>query len=242
MKVAVIIPARFGSTRLPGKPLKDILGRPMVLRVYDQCIKASGVDAVFVATDDERIYKAVVDGGGKALMTSQDHLTGTDRVKEASEKIDCDVVINVQGDEPLVTVDMIEKAVEPFVDPSIMMTTLKSLIKDEFEISNPNVVKVVTDREGFALYFSRSAIPFDRDDNEGTEYFKHIGLYGYRKDFLKTYADLKPTKLELSEKLEQLRALENGYKIFVRKCDFDGHSVDTEEDLQKVIEIIKAGS
>lgn len=213
----------------------DIGGKPMVVRVYDACIKASGVDEVFVATDDERIYKAVVEGGGKALMTSSEHTTGTDRVREAAEKIDCDVVINVQGDEPLVKSSMIEAVIEPFVnDNKIVMTTLKTPIIHESEIDNPNTVKVVTDKDGFALYFSRSPIPFDRDGGDSTKYFKHIGLYGYRKDFLKTFAELKPTPLEETEKLEQLRALENGYKIMVRECDFNAISVDTLEDLELV--------
>lgn len=243
MKVAVIIPARYGSTRLEGKPLMDIMGKPMVVRVYEACIKAQGVDEVFVATDDERIYRAVVEGGGKALMTSSEHSTGTDRVREASEKIECDVVINVQGDEPLVKTSMIEAAIEPFKDNNIMMTTLKTPILHESEVDNPNTVKVVTDKEGFALYFSRAPIPFNRDDDGGdssaTKYFKHIGLYGYRKDFLKTFADLKPTPLEETEKLEQLRALENGYKIMVRECDFNAISVDTIEDLELVRSVFK---
>ena len=239
MKVAVIIPARFGSTRLEGKPLMDIMGKPMVVRVYEACIKARGVDEVFVATDDERIYRAVIDNNGKALMTSSDHLTGTDRVREASEKIECDVVINVQGDEPLVKSSMIEAAIEPFKDDDIVMTTLKTPIVHESEVDNPNTVKVVTDKDGFALYFSRAAIPFDRDEQDKTTYFKHIGLYGYRKDFLKTFADLKPTPLEETEKLEQLRALENGYRIKVCECDFNAISVDTVEDLELVRAVFK---
>ncbi len=240
MKVLCVIPARYASTRLPGKPLRDIAGKPMICRVYDRASKAVRIEKALVATDDERIYDAVMANGGEAMMTSKDHPTGTDRLAEvAAAYKDMDVIINVQGDEPLIEPGLIDELAALFEkDPELMMATVMTELKDEDEAKNPNNVKVVTDLEGFALYFSRSLIPYPRNGGKAPV-CKHIGIYAYRRDFLLSYARLKPTPLEMAESLEQLRALENGYRIRVLKtgCRFVG--VDTEEDLALVNQIYK---
>lgn len=242
MSVTAIIPARYASTRFPGKPLADILGKPMIQLVHEKASRSDLVDRVIVATDDERIRSAVVDFGGEAVMTRPDHPTGTDRLAEAARDIEADLVVNVQGDEPMLDPRMIDLAVEPLLDdPNIPMGTLKSPIDTVDEYLNPNVVKVVTDREGFALYFSRAAVPHPRDFAEDLAAhfyrfaaFKHIGLYVYRKDFLLSYAGLTPTPLEQLEKLEQLRALEHGVKIRVVETTLESRGVDMPEDLARV--------
>jgi len=239
MKSICVIPARYSSTRLPGKPLKDICGVPMVCRVYERASRAKSVDAVIVATDDERIFRAVEKFSGRAMMTRADHKTGTDRLAEVAEKFpDCDVVVNVQGDEPLIEPALIDELVAAFADESLQMATVASEMTDAEEIANPNNVKVVVDRQSNALYFSRAPIPFPR--NEGIlPVLKHIGIYAYRRKFLLDYARMEPTPLEKTESLEQLRALENGYAIRVIKssCRFVG--VDTAQDLQRVNEIYR---
>ncbi|EHG20619.1 3-deoxy-D-manno-octulosonate cytidylyltransferase [Selenomonas infelix ATCC 43532] len=236
MKVLCIIPARYASTRLPGKPLRDIAGKPMIVRVYERAVRAKLVQDVVVATDDERIRAAVEEHGGRAVMTRVDHATGTDRLAEVAEKMtDYDLIINVQGDEPLIDPAVIDALVEPFlVDETLPMATAKTLLMDEEEIVNPNNVKVITDLSGNALYFSRARIPYAR--NEGAKVYKHIGIYAYRRDFLLSYARMAQTPLELSESLEQLRALENGYTIRVIETDAVFIGVDTEEDLAAVNE------
>ena len=239
MKSICVIPARYSSTRLPGKPLKDICGVPMVCRVYERASRAKSVDAVIVATDDERIFRAVEKFSGRAMMTRADHKTGTDRLAEVAEKFpDCDVVVNVQGDEPLIEPALIDELVAAFADESLQMATVASEMTDAEEIANPNNVKVVVDAQSNALYFSRAPIPFPR--NEGIlPVLKHIGIYAYRRKFLLDYARMEPTPLEKTESLEQLRALENGYAIRVIKssCRFVG--VDTAQDLQRVNEIYR---
>lgn len=234
MKVLCIIPARYASTRLPGKPLRDIAGKPMIVRVYERAVRAQRVHEVVVATDDERIRAAVEEHGGHAVMTRADHATGTDRLAEvAAQRPDCDLIINVQGDEPLIDPAVIDALVAPFEhDDALMMATAKTEITDAAEMENPNNVKVVTDRTGNALYFSRARIPYAR--NMGTKVYKHIGIYAYRRDFLLTYAKMQQTELECSESLEQLRALENGYRIRVVETDAVFIGVDTEEDLAAV--------
>ena len=234
MKVLCIIPARYASTRLPGKPLRDIAGKPMIVRVYERAVRAQRVHEVVVATDDERIRAAVEEHGGHAVMTRADHATGTDRLAEvAAQRPDCDLIINVQGDEPLIDPAVIDALVAPFEhDDALMMATAKTEITDAAEIENPNNVKVVTDRTGNALYFSRARIPYAR--NTGAKVYKHIGIYAYRRDFLLTYAKMQQTELECSESLEQLRALENGYRIRVVETDAVFIGVDTEEDLAAV--------
>lgn len=241
MKVAAIIPARYASTRLPGKPLADIGGRPMVWRVYEQAAKARFVDEVWVATDDSRVYDAVSALGGNVVMTSPDHPSGTDRLAEAAEKILADVYVNVQGDEPLIPPELIDEAVQPLLeDGSLNMATAAVRITDADEIADPSVVKVVLDEKGDALYFSRAPIPFHRDGwgslggITGGLCLKHIGLYVYRRDFLLGYAKMKPTVLEQTEKLEQLRALGSGEKIRVIITKYNSIGVDTPEDLRKI--------
>ncbi len=243
MDVVAFIPARFGSTRLEGKPLKDIGGKPMVQWVYERALRASLVTEVTVATDDERIMGAVRAFGGKAVLTSPAHRSGTDRVAEAAKGVSADIVVNLQVDEPLIEPGMIDEALRPVTeDPGLALCTLKTRITDAEELSNPNVVKVVTDKEGYALYFSRSPIPYavgKENHRRAEKSFKHIGLYVYRRDFLIKFSGLRPTPLELAEGLEQLRALENGFKIKVVETPYNPVGVDTPEDLVKVRKMIK---
>ena len=236
MKVLCIIPARYASTRLPGKPLRDIAGKPMIVRVYERAVRARLVQDVVVATDDERIRAAVEAHGGRAVMTRADHATGTDRLAEVAARMtDYDLIINVQGDEPLIEPSVIDALVEPFLaDETLTMATAKTEIMDGAEQEDPNNVKVITDKSGNALYFSRARIPYARVP--GAKVYKHIGIYAYRRDFLLAYARMAQTPLELSESLEQLRALENGYRIRVVETDAVFIGVDTEEDLAAVNE------
>ena len=237
MEVFAFIPARYASTRFEGKPLALIDGRTMTEHVYSRVKEARLVKSVAVATDDERIAEAVRGFGGTVVMTSADCLTGTERVAEAVELAsldDDDIVVNVQGDEPLIEPELIDATVQPLLDDrALVMSTARTLIKDSEELGNPNVVKVTTDINGRALYFSRSVIPFDRDGGSAKIY-KHIGIYVYRAAFLKKLADLKPTPLESVEHLEQLRVLENGFDIHVIDTDYHPLSVDTPEDLEVV--------
>lgn len=242
MKVIGVIPARYGSTRLEGKPLKDICGKPMVQLVYEVAQKAHLLDQVYVATDDQRIVAAVEKFGGKARLTSPKHNTGTDRVAEAAASIEADIVANIQGDEPLLNPAMIDEVVDPFLtEPGLLMSTICVPIIKEEQLNNPNVVKVVFDLKGYALYFSRSLIPYPRKPDNFQAY-EHLGLYAYRKDFLMTYVKIPQTRLEINESLEQLRVLESGYrlKIIVSAHEHNGLSVDTQEDLEKVCQIIAA--
>jgi 3-deoxy-manno-octulosonate cytidylyltransferase (CMP-KDO synthetase) len=252
MKITAIIPARYASTRFEGKALADIKGKPMVRHVYERTAMAQLVSEVVVATDDERIASVVRAFGGRVVMTSRDHETGTDRLAEVAAGLDSEIVVNVQGDEPLIEPAMIDEAIRPLVeDPAIVMGTLKSRIRNLHDFLSPNVVKVVTDRNGFALFFSRSPLPNFRDkwNDLKDEAFnsgkllchKHVGLYVYRRDFLLQYARMAPSQLELSEKLEQLRVLENGYRIKVVETAYESIGVDTPGDLEKVIERLKAG-
>ncbi|MFQ5586052.1 MAG: 3-deoxy-manno-octulosonate cytidylyltransferase [Thermodesulfobacteriota bacterium] len=243
MGVCAVIPARYASTRLEGKTLADIAGRPMIQWVYHAVERARYVDDVIVATDDERVARAVEGFGGRVLLTSRDHHSGTDRVAEAARALDHQIIVNIQGDEPLIQPEAIDEAVRPLLDDgSIMMVTLKRRIDERGDLGNPNVVKVVTDRDGFALYFSRHPIPYLRDggDKEAIPHmhYKHIGLYVYRREFLLRFSAMPPTPLEEAEKLEQLRALENGYRVRVVETTLDSVAVDTEEDLQRVRDIV----
>ncbi len=245
--IVAIIPARYGSTRFPGKSLALIKGRPMIQWVYERTKRSSLVTRVIVATDDERIHKAVGDFGGEAVMTSAAHPTGTDRIAEVAQSLDCDLIVNVQGDEPLIAPEMIDEAAAPLVnDPSIVMGTVCKKIEDRAEAFDPNVVKVVLDGKGFALYFSRAPIPWDRDRWAGHDSFKgmpfigtmykHIGLYVYRRDFLLEYAGMPQTPLEAAEKLEQLRALESGFRIRVVVTEHESFGVDIPADLSKILQ------
>ena len=250
MGVTVVIPARYASTRFPGKPLADLCGKPMIQWVYERSSLCESVDRVIVATDDVRIADAVEAFGGVVAMTRSDHATGTDRLAEVAAGLNDDLIVNVQGDEPLIDPAMIQAALDPMlVDNSIPMGTLKTPLTSMEEYLNPNVVKVVTDRRGFALYFSRAPIPYPRDFNDGLDQrwnelatAKHIGLYVYRREFLLKYPSLQVTPLEAQECLEQLRALEHGYRIRVAKTDLVGQGVDTPEDLERVKELLASSS
>lgn len=249
MRVTAVIPARYASTRFPGKPLADIHGKPMIQWVYERTRQANSVHQVVVATDDERIATAVRAFGGEVQLTRADHPTGTDRLAEVAARIETDLIVNVQGDEPLIDPRMIDQAVNAVRrNPGVVMGTLKTSVASVEEYLNPNVVKVVTDRQGFALYFSRAPIPHPRDLTDELEAnfsrieaFKHIGLYVYRKDFLLTYPRLSPTPLEQLEKLEQLRALEHGFRIKVAATELTSQGVDTPEDLERVRAAVAGG-
>jgi 3-deoxy-manno-octulosonate cytidylyltransferase (CMP-KDO synthetase) len=244
MNVVAILPARYGSTRFPGKPLVNIAGKPMIQHVYERTALTRSVGRVIVATDDERIRTAVEAFGGEVEMTRDDHPSGTDRLAEVAGRIEADLIVNVQGDEPLIDPEMIEAVVAPLLEnPKIEMGTLMTRITDPEEYLNPNVVKVVTDRSGFALYFSRASIPHGRElqDNEIPEAtFKHIGLYVYQRNFLLQYPSLPETPLEQLEKLEQLRALEHGHRIRIVETDRQSIGVDVPEDVDRVLQQLKS--
>ncbi|MEO5355691.1 MAG: 3-deoxy-manno-octulosonate cytidylyltransferase [Nitrospirae bacterium YQR-1] len=247
-KAAVIVPARYGSTRFPGKPLALINGKPMIEHVWLRAKTARLADAVFVATDNTDIFNTVEGFGGVAVMTSESCACGTDRIAEAVRDLPFTVVVNVQGDEPLIEPAMIDAVIELMHDDRASMGTLKKKITDTCELFDPNIVKVVTDCEDFALYFSRSTIPYLRDvfdgklplinmddiNPAGIQYFKHIGIYSYKKDVLIRLSELPESVLERAEKLEQLRALANGYKIKVGETAFNTIAVDHPEDTGKV--------
>jgi 3-deoxy-manno-octulosonate cytidylyltransferase (CMP-KDO synthetase) len=235
MRVLGVIPARYHSTRLPGKPLADIGGKPMIQHVYENCLSSALLDELLVATDDERVMEAVGKFGGTARMTSPGHRTGTDRVAELARAADAGIVVNIQGDEPFIRPGMIDEIVRPLLQGEIIhICTLKHEITDPDDYDNPNVVKVVTDDRDFALYFSRSLIPFPRH-SEGHRAYEHIGIYGYPKEFLLKFTAMRPTVLETTESLEQLRALETGHriKVLLTRQDYVPLSVDTPEDLQR---------
>jgi 3-deoxy-manno-octulosonate cytidylyltransferase (CMP-KDO synthetase) len=235
LDIVALIPARFASTRFPGKPLADIAGRSMIEHVYRRAEASPVVSRVIVATDDLRIASTVANFGGNVRLTSPDHGSGTDRLAEVAATLECDVVVNVQGDEPLLDSRAIGQVVAPFSDPAIVMTTLYRRIHDMDELSNPNVVKVVLDRGGFALYFSRSPIPHARDPRSGwPPLYRHIGIYAYRRTALLVLASLEPTPLERTEALEQLRALEHGIRIRAVETSYDSIGVDTPDDLEQV--------
>jgi 3-deoxy-manno-octulosonate cytidylyltransferase (CMP-KDO synthetase) len=242
MRIITFIPSRYDSSRFPGKPMAPIAGTPMIGHVYRRAMSCPEVSEAFVVTDDKRIYQCVEELGGKAIMTEKRHRTGTDRIAEASQKMNLnedDLIVNVQGDQPLFHPSAISDLIAPMKeDPMIPMSTLKYRIRDEAEIDNTNHVKVVTDSKGFALYFSRSPIPFFRDPKSMVVFYKHLGFYAYRNDFLLEFGTLPVGELESSEKLEQLRALECGFKIRVVETAFDSISVDTPADIIKAEAII----
>jgi 3-deoxy-manno-octulosonate cytidylyltransferase (CMP-KDO synthetase) len=236
LTIVAIIPARYASTRLPGKALADLDGRPMIEHVYRRVSAARVLSDVLVATDDLRIATRVRDFGGKVRLTKATHETGTDRLAEVAAKIDCDIVVNVQGDEPLIDPRTIDELVAPFAsDAAVQITTLYRRIQDPSELSNPNITKVVVDRGGFAMYFSRAPIPYVRDPRGGwPPLYRHIGLYAYRRSALLVLASLEPTPLERTESLEQLRALEHGIRIKAVETQYESFGVDTPEDLEQV--------
>jgi len=257
-KAVAIIPARFNSTRFPGKPLAALKGKIIIQHVYEHVSSAKLIDSVLVATDDKRIFDAVTLFGGTAVMTSRDHASGTDRIAEAAEKIDCGYVINVQGDEPFIRPEMVDEVVELlYNDDRVSIGTLAKKTTDINEIFSPDVVKVVMNHEGFAMYFSRSPIPFYRDEWKNIKQeseagsleqekrdpdirnvfcYKHIGIYGYRKNTLLQFTAMTRGRFEEVEKLEQLRALEAGMKIRVKETEYDTFGIDTIEDLRKAEE------
>ena len=245
MKTLGVIPARYGAQRFPGKPLALIAGKPLVQHVYEQACKAK-LNAVVVATDDERIADTVRAFAGAVAMTPSDCPSGTDRAAIVARQCDCDIIVNIQGDEPLMQPEMINQLVDGLVaDPHCVMATLARRIESADVLANPNAVKVVFASNGNALYFSRYPIPFVRDapgtkpEHAGTkpEHFKHLGIYAYRREFLLEFVKLAPSRLELTEKLEQLRALENGFAIKVLVTQHDSIGVDTPEDV-KLVEAI----
>ena len=245
MKIAVIIPSRYGSTRFPGKPLVNIAGKPMIKWVYEKATQAENITDVYVATDDGRIFDFVKDFGGNAVMTSKENRSGTDRVAEAAEKIGLnmkDIVVNVQGDQPLFNSHSIDQLVKPFfTDSDLAMSTLAFKIVNENEITNPKDVKVTFDRRGYALYFSRSPIPCGRDSQRHFTTYKHLGFYAYTRHFLETFRNLPEGKLEAIEKLEQLRAIEYGYRIKVVITEYDSPEVDLPEDIPRIEGLIDKG-
>ncbi len=243
-----VIPARYASTRFPGKPLIDLCGKPMIQRVYEQAAKARLVGRVLVATDDQRIFDTVRDFGGECLLTDPNHPTGTDRLAEVAAQVTDSILVNVQGDEPLIAPDTIDAAVRPLIeDATIVMATTREPLPRAGDAWNPNIVKVVCDREDFALYFSRAPIPWMRDTpptgpNDDSEHpgiwWKHTGLYAYRRDFLLAFAKLEPAPLERIEALEQLRALHHGFRIKVVPISAPSPGVDTPEDAERVRTIL----
>jgi 3-deoxy-manno-octulosonate cytidylyltransferase (CMP-KDO synthetase) len=254
MSVVAVIPARYGSTRLPGKPLAIIGGKPMIQHVYENASKAKLLDQIIVATDDRRIEEAVKKFGGNVVRTSKDHASGTDRLAEVARKLKAaDWLVNIQGDLPFIRSQTIARAIQPLMDDrKIPMGTVCTAIYEMKDWQNPNVVKVLKDRAGFALYFSRAPIPFLRNNeidvagktstsssNQRLWGYRHLGLYVYRRDFLLKFAGLRPTPLERIESLEQLRALQNGYPIYVAEVDEHPIEVDTPDDLKRAERYLK---
>lgn len=250
MKTVVIIPARLGSSRLPRKVILDICGKPMVQYVYEVAKKAKGITDVYIATDSLEVEAICKKFTENIIMTNETHQSGTDRLAEAVEMIECDNIINVQGDEPLMDAHLITQLAEVLNDPTNDMVSAMHTIKTTAELQSPNAVKVTVDKNSNALYFSRSIIPHHRDEWETLlnhhitipsplKFYKHIGIYGYKKSFLQEYASMEQTYLEKLEKLEQLRVLENGYKINMIETEYEPVGVDVLADLEKVREIIR---
>lgn len=249
-----VIPARYGSSRLPGKPLADLQGKPLLYHVYNRASQASSLREVWIATDDQRIFDAAQGFGARVVMTRKNHRSGTDRIAEVVEKMDADIVVNIQGDEPLIDFAAIDHVVRILgKDTGAEMATLKSPIHDPDDLWNPSVVKVVTDQRGYAVYFSRSPIPYPRvKESPNAElqeliagrpdllrhFFRHVGLYAYRREFLLRLTSWAPSPLELLEDLEQLRAVEHGIKIRVDLTQISMFGVDTPEDLEKIRKIV----
>ena len=243
MKVIAIIPSRYGSTRFEGKPLAPICGKAMIQHVYEAATRADHIDSVVVATDDQRIFDAVLQFGGRAVMTSGDHRSGTDRSAEAARSLGMtpeDIVINVQGDQPVINPRCLDEVVAPLTaDPALGMSTLAFRIVNSREYLDPKDVKVVMDEHGDALYFSRAPVPYGRDEGQRFDSYKHLGIYAYRCDFLEIFRKLPTGRLEAIEKLEQLRALEHGHRIRVVVTNFDSPEVDLPSDIIRIEELLK---
>src|SRR5215471_14648481 len=240
-KILGVIPARFQSTRFPGKVLAPIASKTMLQHVYERASQSHYLTSIIIATDDERVFTAARRFGARVVMTSPDHASGTDRAAEVASADNAEIIVNIQGDEPLIDPLAIDAAILPLVhDTETVMATLKKKIEEPREIIDPNVVKVVTAHNGDAIYFSRCPIPFDRDRSASVPYFKHIGLYVYQRDFLLNYSALPVGPLERSERLEQLRALENGFPIRVVETEYESLGVDTPADLEKINQLFES--
>ncbi|KGO81657.1 3-deoxy-manno-octulosonate cytidylyltransferase (CMP-KDO synthetase) [Flavobacterium cauense R2A-7] len=241
MKIIAVIPARYASTRFPAKLMQDLGGKTVILRTYEAALETKLFDDVFVVTDSDLIYNEILSNGGKAIMSIKEHESGSDRIAEAVENMDVDVVINVQGDEPFINKKPLEQVIEIFrndTDKKVDLASLMFEIKDKSEIENPNNVKVIVDQQGFALYFSRSVIPYPREENVGVRYMKHIGIYAFRKEALMDFYRLPMLALEASEKLEQLRYLEYGKRIRMVETEHGSIGIDTLEDLEKARKLV----
>ena len=242
MKIISMIPARYSASRFPAKLMQDLGGKPVIIRTYEATVDTNLFDDVFVVTDSDEIYQEVEKYGGKAIMSKKEHECGSDRIAEAVEFMEIDIVVNVQGDEPFTDKESLRKLIEVFKTDTAKQIDLASLmvhIDDESEINNPNTVKVVVDQQGFALYFSRSPIPYPRDKSISVKYYKHKGVYAFRKDALLDFYRLPMTSLEASEKLEQLRYLEYGKRIKMVETDVQGVEIDTPEDLERAKKLWK---
>jgi 3-deoxy-manno-octulosonate cytidylyltransferase (CMP-KDO synthetase) len=236
MKIIAVIPARYASTRFPAKLMQDLGGKTVILRTYEAAITTKLFDDVFVVTDSDIIFKEIVSNGGKAIKSIKEHESGSDRIAEVVQNLDVDIVVNVQGDEPFIDTDPLQKVIEVFKNDLAKQVDLASVMREiinEDDINNPNNVKVVVDQNGFALYFSRSVIPYPREKNVGVRYFQHIGIYAFRKQALLDFYHLPMKSLEASEKLEQLRYLEFGKRIKMVETTHVGIGIDTAEDLKK---------
>jgi 3-deoxy-manno-octulosonate cytidylyltransferase (CMP-KDO synthetase) len=241
MKIIAVIPARYASTRFPAKLMQDLGGKTVILRTYEAAINTQLFDDVFVVTDSDLIFDKIVSNGGKAIRSIKEHESGSDRIAEAVENLDVDIVVNVQGDEPFIDKEPLAKVIEVFKNDTSKQVDLASLMREitnEDEINNPNNVKVVVDQNGFALYFSRSVIPYPREKNVGVRYMQHIGIYAFRKQALLDFYSLPMKSLEASEKLEQLRYLEFGKRIKMVETTHVGIGIDTIEDLEKARKMI----
>lgn len=241
MKIIAVIPARYASTRFPAKLMQDLGGKTVIRRTYEAAVSTNLFDDVFVVTDSDLIYNEIISNGGKAIMSIKEHESGSDRIAEAIENMDLDIVINIQGDEPFINKEPLEELITIFKNDSEKKVDLGSLmfqITNKEDINNPNNVKVITDQQGFALYFSRSVIPFPRDENAGIRYMKHIGIYAFRKQALLDFYNLPMLSLEASEKLEQLRYLEYGKRIKMVETTHGSIGIDTEEDLEKARKLL----
>ncbi len=242
--ILAVIPARFASTRYPGKIIAPLAGKPLVLHAYERALEAELVSEAVIATDDERVVEALQPYGARVMMTRTDHACGTDRIAEVAAREEAPIIVNLQGDEPLMDPRTVDAAVRPLLeDETLVMSTARRRIEDPEEVDNPNVVKVVCDASGKALYFSRLPIPCVRDEVDRQAnprcHWQHLGLYVYRRDFLLQYSQMEQTPLELLEKLEQLRVLERGYRIAVIDTDYEAVGVDTPEDMARVRAILE---
>ena len=236
MNIVALIPARYAATRFPGKLMQTLGNKTIIRHVYDNTVATGLFNDVFVVTDSNIIYKEITGSGGKAVMSKKEHESGSDRIAEAISEMNVDIIVNVQGDEPFIKKEPLERLVGLFNDPDVQVASLmRKILKDEAE--NPNNVKVVTDHLGYALYFSRSIIPFQLDIEMNTEYFLHVGVYAYKKDILINFTRWPQSALEKTEKLEQLRYLENGIKIKMAETSYNNVAIDTPEDLEKAKKI-----